>query len=176
LWYVRNGEVTRIGNMSQGWSRVIIDLGVPVDTDIDEVETAILETALAMSKDGKWRSRILERPEIWGLESISGEAMIIRLVMRTRANAKDDVAQDLRVRLKAALDELGIKLPQLNSIVLTGNDGAQRVRGARPPRTRPVTTAPAAPAPPERVLWRPKRTNKSGPEDKPGTTPGEPTP
>ncbi|MBT2476298.1 mechanosensitive ion channel, partial [Microbacterium sp. ISL-103] len=37
LWYVRNGEVTRIGNMSQGWARAIIDLGVPVDSDLDKV-------------------------------------------------------------------------------------------------------------------------------------------
>jgi small conductance mechanosensitive channel len=29
LWYVRNGEILRVGNLSQGWSRVIIDLAVP---------------------------------------------------------------------------------------------------------------------------------------------------
>jgi len=29
LWYVRNGEMIRVGNMSQGWSRVIVDVGIP---------------------------------------------------------------------------------------------------------------------------------------------------
>ena len=174
LWYVRNGEVTRIGNMSQGWSRVIIDLGVPVDADIDDVEGAILNTAIAMSKDGKWRSRILERPEIWGLEAISGEHMIIRLVMRTRANAKEDVAAELRARLKATLDAMGIQLPKLHSTMLTGSDGAQRVRGARPPRTLPVPTTPPAPAPtPERMFWRPRRTSE--PKDPSGRNRGEST-
>lgn len=165
LWYVRNGEVTRIGNMSQGWSRVIIDLGVPTDADIDDVEGAILNTAIAMSKDGKWRSRILERPEIWGLEAISGEHMIIRLVMRTRANAKEDVAAELRARLKATLDAMDVQLPKLHSTILSGSDGAQRVRGARPPRTLPVPTTPPAPPPaPERVFWRPKRTGSTEPK------------
>ncbi|MCT9820260.1 mechanosensitive ion channel family protein [Microbacterium sp. W1N] len=156
LWYVRNGEITRIGNMSQGWSRVIIDLAVPADADIAAVEKAMLETAKGLSKDAKWRSRIIEQPEMWGLESISGDALVIRLVQKTRANAKDDVARELRMRLKHAMDELDITLPQLNSIVLSGIDGAQRVRGANPPKTKPTPVAPEIVKP----VWKPRRTSK----------------
>jgi small conductance mechanosensitive channel len=147
LWYVRNGEITRIGNMSQGWSRVIIDLALPVDVDIDEIEQTLLDTAVTLQTDPKWRTRILEKPEVWGLESVSGDAIIIRLVMKTRANAKDDVARELRMRVKRTIDELGIELPALNSINLTGLDGARRVRGANPPKTKPQ---PIAPSPPEK--------------------------
>jgi small conductance mechanosensitive channel len=152
LWYVRNGEITRIGNMSQGWSRVIIDLAVPVDADIAAVETAMMDAAQSLAKDTKWRTRIIEQPEVWGLESITGDALVIRLVMKTRANAKDDVARELRMRLKHAMDEMGLKLPQLNSIILTGLEGAQRVRGANPPKTKP-TPVPT----PERPVWKPRR-------------------
>ncbi|WP_288118931.1 mechanosensitive ion channel domain-containing protein, partial [Microbacterium sp. 69-7] len=95
LWYVRNGEITRIGNMSQGWSRVIIDLALPVDVEIDQVEKTMLATAKNLAKDPKWRTRVIEQPEVWGLESITGDALVIRLVMKTRANAKDDVAREL---------------------------------------------------------------------------------
>lgn len=152
LWYVRNGEITRIGNMSQGWSRVIIDLAVPADADIDDVETAMLTAAKAMAKESKWRSRIIEQPEIWGLESISGDALVIRLVMKTRSSAKDDVARELRARLKRAIDAMGIALPQLNSIMLTGPEGAQSVRGAHPPKTKETQVAPGA----DRPRWRPR--------------------
>ncbi|HET8927669.1 MAG TPA: mechanosensitive ion channel domain-containing protein [Microbacterium sp.] len=147
LWYVRNGEITRIGNMSQGWSRVIIDLALPVDVDIDEIEQTLLDTAVALQNDAKWRTRILEKPEVWGLESVSGDAIIIRLVMKTRANAKDDVARELRMRVKRTIDELGIQLPALSSINLTGPDAARRVRGANPPKTKPQ---PITPSPPEK--------------------------
>jgi len=155
LWYVRNGEITRIGNMSQGWSRVIIDLSVPVDADLDAVEKAMLDAAKQLAKDPKWRTRIIEQPEIWGLESISGDALVIRLVMKTRSNAKDDVARELRVRLKRAMDAMGIQLPLLNSIMLSGLEGAGRVRGANPPRTKPIPVAAD-----ERPVWRPKRTGR----------------
>lgn len=158
LWYVRNGEITRIGNMSMGWSRVIVDLALPVDTDVDEVEAAMMETMKELAKDPKWRTRIIEKPEVWGLESISGDALVIRLVMKTRTNAKDDVGRELRMRIMKTIEAMGLALPQLNSIVLTGPEGAQRVRGANPPRTKPTAIAPA-PAP-ERPVWRPKRTPK----------------
>ncbi|MEZ3161325.1 mechanosensitive ion channel domain-containing protein [Microbacterium sp. BWT-B31] len=156
LWYVRNGEITRIGNMSQGWSRVIIDLAVPVDADIVEVEDRMLAAAKSLVADPKWRTRVLEQPEMWGLESVSGDALVIRLVQKTRANAKDDVARELRMRLKKAIDEMGLTLPQLNSITLMGLDSAQRVRGANAPKTKPNPVA----TPPERPTWKPKRPGK----------------
>lgn len=140
LWFVRNGEILRVGNMSQGWARVIIDLAVPYESDVDAVQERMLDTAVAMSTTPKWRSLVMERPEIWGLESISAEALVIRLVVKTRSSAKDTVARELRMQLKNALDEMGVKLPALNSIVLTGFDGASSVGGARPPHTRPVAT------------------------------------
>jgi len=172
LWYVRNGEVTRIGNMSQGWARAIIDLGVPVDTDVAEVEKALLTTAQELAKDPKWRTRIIDRPEIWGLESVSGEALVIRVVIKTRANAKDDVARELRMRLRQSVLDQGLSLPSMESVVLTGPEGARRVRGANPPQTRPtpVTGVPKVPA---RGVWRRKPTASDTPESNPGTTPPE---
>lgn len=170
LWYVRNGEITRIGNMSMGWSRVIIDLAVPVDAEIGEVEKTLLRAANALAEDDKWRTRVLEKPEVWGLESVSGDALVIRLVMKTRAGSKDDVARELRMRLKHAIDDLGLTLPQLASITLSGLEGAQRVKGANPPKTKPTPISDPAPAAerkvpaasgaatPERPVWRPKTT------------------
>jgi moderate conductance mechanosensitive channel len=138
LWFVRNGEILRVGNMSQGWARAIIDLAVPYDADVDAVQAEVLRVAVDMASNSKWRSRILERPEVWGLESISEEALVIRLVVKTRTSTKDDVARELRLRLKKALDEMGVTLPSLNSVVLTGFDGAASISGARPPRTSPL--------------------------------------
>jgi small conductance mechanosensitive channel len=90
----------------------------------------------------------VEKPEVWGIESVSADAIVLRVVIKTRTTAKDDVARELRKRLKLALDEMGIALPSLSSVVLTGFDGAASITGAHPPRTRPspvVTTEDAKP-------------------------------
>ena len=128
---------------------MIIDLAVPYDADVDLVQERILATALDLAANAKWRSRIIEKPEIWGIESISAEAIVVRLVVKTASNAKDDVARELRSRLKRALDDLGVKLPALNSIVLSGFEGAASVRGARPPRTKPIAVPPVTKPPSE---------------------------
>jgi small-conductance mechanosensitive channel len=146
LWFVRNGEIERVGNMSQGWARVIVDLAVPYETDVDAVEAKLLETMVTMASSTKWRSQIIEKPEVWGLETISAEALVIRLVMKTRTNAKDDVSRELRMRLKNALDEMGVRLPSLNTVVLAGFDDATRIRGARPPKTAAIPTVAEAAA------------------------------
>jgi small conductance mechanosensitive channel len=151
LWFVRNGEILRVGNMSHGWARVIIDLAIPYDADVDAVQAEMLRVAIDLASSSKWRSRVLEKPEIWGLESISAEALVIRLVVKTRTSAKDDVARELRMRLKKAVDDMGITLPSLNSIVLTGFDGAASVQGARPPRTAPVGVVEAPAKAPRKV-------------------------
>lgn len=161
LWYVRNGEVTRIGNMSQGWARAIIDLGVPTDSDLEQVEHTMLETAQTLAKDPKWRTRIVEKPELWGLESIGGDALVVRIVIKARANAKDDVAQELRRRLRAALADKEISVPSMSEVVPTGLDGARRVRGANPPRTRPNAVT-GVPVIPDRGIWRRKKPTDDG--------------
>jgi small-conductance mechanosensitive channel len=138
LWFVRNGEILRLGNMSHGWARVIIDLAVPYDSDVDAIQDRILSVANELAAAPKWKYRILEKPALWGIESISAEAIVVRLVVKTRSTAKDDVARELRLRLKKALDEMGVKLPALNSIQLTGFEGASGLRSQRAARQKPL--------------------------------------
>lgn len=118
LWHVRNGEILRVGNKSQGWARVIIDLPVPYNADINAVKEVILTTAKSLSTDPEWRRKIIENPEIWGVESITAEALVVRLTVKTRSADQWDVARELRLRLKLALDVLGVSVPSLNRMVL----------------------------------------------------------
>ncbi|HEV7955948.1 MAG: mechanosensitive ion channel family protein [Microbacteriaceae bacterium] len=133
LWFVRNGEILRVGNKSQGWARVIIDLPAPYHSDVAAVQETMLATAKAMANSPQWRRKVLEKPEIWGLESISAEALVIRLVMKTRTADQWDVARELRLQLKQALDDSGVNLPALNRVVLDN--------GARSGRVQEPTTA-----------------------------------
>ena len=137
LWYVRNGEIINVGNKSQGWARVIIDLPAPYTSDVDEVQRVLLDTANAMAAEPEFTRKVLEPPEIWGIESISAEALVIRLVMKVRSGDQFDMARALRLRLKLALDELGVAVPSLNRIVMDGIDAREAARSSRRPVTPP---------------------------------------
>ena len=135
LWFVRNGEILRVGNFSHDWARVIIDLPAPYTADVSAIQEKLLDTATAMSNSPAWRSKILEKPEIWGIESVSAEAIVIRLVMKARPAEQWAVARELRLRLKHALDEINVGLPALNRVVIDSPDVPQPV-GRR--RQRPT--------------------------------------
>jgi small conductance mechanosensitive channel len=137
LWYVRNGEIINVGNKSQGWARVIIDLPAPYTSNVDEVQEVMLATANAMAAEPEYKRKVLEPPEIWGIESISAEALVIRLVMKVRSGDQFDMARALRLRLKLALDELGVAVPSLNRIVMDGIDAREHERGSRRPASPP---------------------------------------
>ena len=132
LWFVRNGEILRVGNMSQGWARVIIDLAIPYSSNVEAVQAELLRVATALASSRKWRAVILEKPEIWGLESITAEALVTRLAVKTRVSAKWDFARDLRLHMKKALDGMGVSLTPLNSVVMTGEGGAADGSGVTP--------------------------------------------
>jgi small conductance mechanosensitive channel len=118
LWHVRNGEILRVGNKSQGWARVIIDLPVPYNADIEAVKDVILSTAKLLAIDPEWRRKIIEHPEIWGVESVTAEALVVRLVVKTRSADQWAVARELRLRVKLALDQFGVSVPSLNRMIL----------------------------------------------------------
>lgn len=140
LWYVRNGEILRVGNMSQGWARVVLDLALPYDADIDAVKDRMLQTGIEMRSDGKWKRLMMEQPEIWGIESISAEAIVLRMVVKTRSGSKDDVARELRARVKRTLDTMGVRLPSLNVATV----GAAQAAGAKDAPVIPGVVKPAA--------------------------------
>lgn len=154
LWFVPNGQILRVGNLSQGWSRVLVDITVPYETDIDAVQDALLAAAVRMSQEPRWRQRIVEKPEIWGLQSISDSGMVFRLVVKTRASELDVVGRELRIRLKHAVDELGVTLPAMAMIMPEGWENATSINGLRTVRTQP-TPAPTKPR-------RGRKTNQYG--------------
>ncbi|GAA3339586.1 hypothetical protein GCM10017714_15820 [Curtobacterium pusillum] len=159
LWFVPNGQILRVGNLSQGWSRVLVDITVPYDTDIDAVQDALLKAAVTMSQETRWRQRIVEKPEIWGLQSITDAGMVFRLVVKTRASELDVVGRELRVRLKRSVDELGVTLPAMAMIMPVGWENATSINGLRTVRTQP-TPAPTKPRRARKnILGQPIRTD-----------------
>ena len=111
LWHVPNGEIRRVGNMSQGWARTLIDISVAYDTDLDMAKRVILETAQLMAEDDDWSPKFLEPPEVWGVEDLAADGITIRLVIKVLPGEQWSIARELRQRVKAAFDAAGIEIP-----------------------------------------------------------------
>ncbi len=110
-WYVRNGEIVRIGNTSQGYATAIVDMPVSYAENVERVLAVVRDTATGMGEDPEWAERFVQPPEVLGVESIVGSTMTIRTVARCVPGENFAVQRELRERLKAALDEAGVQAP-----------------------------------------------------------------
>ena len=110
VWHIRNGEIARVGNKSQGWARALLDVPLALDTDMALVRTVALETAEGLWHDPDWEGKVLEQPEVWGLEAIGADGLLLRLVLKTAPLEQWSVAREVRERLIAAFDAAGIEI------------------------------------------------------------------
>lgn len=111
VWYVRNGEILRIGNRSQGWSTATIDTTVAYDENAETVIGLIRGVVQAFDTDPTWHEVLMEEPSVVGVESVTGAGMTIRTLAKCVPNQNFAVQRELRERIKSALDEAGIKAP-----------------------------------------------------------------
>ena len=110
VWHVPNGEIRRVGNRSQGWARALVDVEVAYSTDLDDATRTIERVAHELYVDERWAPRILEQPEVWGVEELGPDGIRVRLVAKTRPLEQWKVARELRARLKVAFDQAGIEV------------------------------------------------------------------
>jgi moderate conductance mechanosensitive channel len=111
VWYVRNGEILRVGNMSQNWARTVLDIPVAFTEDLDRVQEVLRDEAHALWEDQEFRELILEEPEVWGIERWDPDGVVIRVVLKTAPLEQWEVAREMRQRIKSRFDAEHIEIP-----------------------------------------------------------------
>jgi small conductance mechanosensitive channel len=107
IWYIRNGEIIRVGNRSQGWANVIVD--VPIGfAGVEEATDVIRAAAATLTEDPEWSADLVAEPEVLGVEQITMEGAVVRTTVKTVAASQWRVARELRHRLTDALESAGI--------------------------------------------------------------------
>ena len=127
-WHVRNGEILRVGNKSQSWSRAVVDvvvqgwaqsvvdLPIGYDADVEVALSALESVAADFAADPQWATKVLEAPELLGVESLTSGTMTLRMVAKCVAGEEFAIQRALRLRAKNALDEAGVPGPRLSGI------------------------------------------------------------
>jgi len=110
LWFVRNGEISRIGNGSRMWRRVIVDLVLAPETSVEEAREAVLGAMREVAQSPQAAPRVLEEPSSWEIQSFDGGSVALRFVVRTRADAFDELARMFRARVREVVLERGFEL------------------------------------------------------------------
>ena len=113
VWYVRNGEILRVANRSQGWTLAIVDIPVDYDSDLDRVRDLIEKVAIDMDEDPTYDDMLLGQPVFAGVESMSGNAVVVRVTAKAVPEMQVQLVRTIRERIKLSFDRAGIIVPVL---------------------------------------------------------------
>lgn len=117
VWYVRNGEILRVGNMSQNWARTVLDIRVAYGEDLARVQRVLADVAHDLWEDEDFKGRVIEEPSVWGVQELGLDGVVVRLALKTAPLEQWAVAREMRARIKARFDHEGIEMPFPQQVV-----------------------------------------------------------
>jgi len=115
---VPNSLVGQVANLSRDWSQAFVDVTVPSDETVGRALATLEKISGDLRADEAWSPAIVDGPRVLGVESLSPDGTVLRLQVRTVLNRKDDVARELRRRIKIAFEESSIPLSHTHQLVV----------------------------------------------------------
>lgn len=109
-WYVRNGEIVRVGNTSQGWQAADVDIPIASSEPVDKA-IEVIRRAADLAGHDDMHDMLIDDPDVLGVQSVSAAGTIIRTRVRCVPGAAGTVTRRLRAQIKNALDDEGIAGP-----------------------------------------------------------------
>lgn len=119
LTSIPNGSISVVSNMSKDWSRVVLDVEVSFDEDIDRTMKLMVEAAQVMKAE--MPDEILEEPMMLGVDKLGSTSVTLRLMLKTSPTKHYEIGRELRRRIKFAFDRAGIKAPMPQQQLILAN-------------------------------------------------------
>jgi len=110
LWYVRNGQIMRVGNTSQSWAYVVLDIPLPPTVDVDEASEVIMGAVRSFAEDEDWRESVLDEPEFSGVASMTIDQTTVRFGLKMTSEQQWAGGRELRRRISEALKDAGVSM------------------------------------------------------------------
>ena len=115
---IPNNLIGQVSNLSRDWSQAFVDVTVPADEMVGRAMTMLEKVAGEFRGDADWSPALVDGPRVLGIETLSLDGTVIRLQVRTILNRKDDVARELRRRIKLAFQESEVVLSHTHQVSL----------------------------------------------------------
>ena len=123
--HVPNGQVAVSTNYTSGFSRVVVDVTVSYDTNLDHASEVVADEAAAMSSSEEWAGSFLEPPALLGVNRLGDSGIDIRIMLTTVPEDRWNAKRAFLKRIKQRMDREGIEIPYQYVNVVAKNPSPQ---------------------------------------------------
>jgi small conductance mechanosensitive channel len=107
---IPNSTISVVENASKDWSRVDFAIDLDYQTNLDRAIAILKELADTFYRDPVWQSKILEPPEILGVDQLTHTGLQLRIWIKTQPNEQWTVSREFRRRVQLAMLQEGLEV------------------------------------------------------------------
>jgi moderate conductance mechanosensitive channel len=115
---IPNGQINMVSVMSKDWSRAVAEVEVAYDTDLEKALHVFQDEATKLYEDEDFRWRMLEPPDLLGVQTLGASGVTLRLLFKTLPKEQWGVSREFRKRLKTRFETEGIEIPYQHMKIL----------------------------------------------------------
>ena len=109
--FIPHGTITTVSNMTHGWSRAALEVSISYNEDVDRALGVLQGLCAELRADDEFGPLLLEDAEMLGVDALTEKAVVLKFVIKTKAQEQWKVKRELLRRIKRRFDELGIETP-----------------------------------------------------------------
>jgi moderate conductance mechanosensitive channel len=109
LHTVPSSQITVVTNLTRDWTQLAMHISVAYGADSDRVIKLLKEVGEEVADDPQFAEMIVAKPEVAGIEKVSGGEVDYLLLVKTLPGSQFAVSRELRRRIKACFEKNGIQ-------------------------------------------------------------------
>jgi len=109
--HIPHGEIKRVSNLSNEFSRININIGVAYNCDIERVINVINQIGNELANDPLWKEYIIQAPQFLRIDEFADSSIVLKILGESFPDKKWDITGELRKRIKITFDKEGIEIP-----------------------------------------------------------------
>lgn len=118
VWYVRNGEVQRVGNSTQGFAVAVVDVPLRYSADVSHALDVMEQVAGDVTAESPISDDVLEPPKVLGIQGLSAAQITLRLTVKVRPGRQWATQRALFRQVMTVFEHEGIRSSVGSSSVL----------------------------------------------------------
>src|SRR5664279_5257636 len=117
---VPSSEIRVVSNLTRDWTQINLHVSVAYGADSERVIGMLTQVGEEIAGDPKFADLIVARPEVAGIEKVSGNEVDYMMLVKTKPGSQFAIRRELRRRIKSCFEKNNIEPGDPSRVIVAG--------------------------------------------------------